>query len=214
MIKHFISSPVLSDLIDDFYNDYGKKCGAVVNHFTSNIFGAKIFGRANTLKLRKLMDGEDFHGIYKALDQYSSISENDVIVVENELDEFAYFGDLNARLSIRSGAIATIVDGATRDIESTKNLNYPVFAKSINAKDVRHRATVDYINKPIKIGGEIVRPKDLIFADDCSVVIIYKEFEDVVLEKAMAIALNEGNIIRDIWNDRDIQGILKDRGAF
>ena len=52
-----------------------------------NIEGAKSFGRANTLKIRKLKEGEDFRGIYAALDTYKSVNEGDIIIVENEVFE-------------------------------------------------------------------------------------------------------------------------------
>ena len=43
---------------------------------------------------------EDYKNIYKALKSYEYIVPNDIIVVENELKDFAYFGELNANLAI------------------------------------------------------------------------------------------------------------------
>ncbi len=169
LIKHFVSSAALSDLLDDMELEKKQKCGFVIPNWKCNMKNIKILGRAKTLKLRSLKEGEDFRGIYGALASYEGISDNDVIVVENEEKEYAYFGDLNARLAIRAGAAATIVDGATRDLAETARLNYPVFARSYNSADVRRRATVEYINKPIKIFSEItgqycyVQPGDLFF---------------------------------------------------
>ena len=113
LLKHFMSSPALSDLLDDMKIEKKEACGAVINDFKCNIEGAKLFGRANTLKLRKIKGNEDFNKIYDALKSYEGISENDIIVVENEESEYAYFGDLNARLAIRAGAAGTIINGAT-----------------------------------------------------------------------------------------------------
>ena len=85
LIKHFVSSPALSDLLDDMKLETGETCGAVLNNFECNLKGAKLLGRANTLKLRALKDGEDFRGIYDALASYEGIADNDIIIVENEV---------------------------------------------------------------------------------------------------------------------------------
>ena len=214
LIKHFVSSPALSDLLDDMMLEKGERCGAVINKFECNIKGSKLLGRANTLKLRALKPDEDFRGIYDALASYEGIADNDIIVVENEVKEYAYFGDLNARLSIRSGASGTIVDGATRDFEATRSLNYPVFSRGYNATDVRRRATLEYINKPIQINGHTIHPGDLIFADDCAVVVIYQKYEEEVINRVLQTFRNEKDIISDILDTKHVSQIVNDRGAF
>lgn len=214
LIKHFITSPALSDIIDDLNIEEEIRCGAVLSGFTSNIPNQALLGRANTLRLRKLNEGEDFTGIYDALESYNGISENDIIVVENELKDYAYFGDLNARLAIRSGASGAIIDGVTRDLLQTKMLNFPVFAKGYSAADVRRKATLDYINKPIKIDDVVINPGDLIFIDDCSMVVIYQQYEDKVLERVLNSINNEKNIINDILHEKDTKEIIKERGNF
>lgn len=214
LIKHLVSSPVLSDILDDLQSETGIKHGAVINNWKCNIPNTKLLGRASTLKLRALNENEDFHGIYNALDSYKEVSENSIIVVENELREYAYFGDLNARLAIRAGASGAIIDGATRDLNQTQALNFPVFCKNYNAADVRKRATLDYTNKPIKINEEIISPGDLIFVDECSMVVIYQNTENNVLTKIMNVLENEKNISHDILKNCDTELILKNHGSF
>lgn len=214
LIKHFISSAALSDLLDDMNLEKGEICGAVTNKYTCNIKGTKLLGRANTLKLKSLNKDEDFKGIYKALSSYKEITDNDIIVVENEEKEYAYFGDLNARLAIKSGASGAIIDGATRDYNAVKQLGFPVFAINYNALDVRRRATLDYINKPIKINNIQVNPGDLIFADECAVVVIYQKYEEEIIERVIQTFKNEKNIVNDILEKNDLNQIVADRGPF
>ena len=104
--------------------------------------------------------------------------------------------------------------GATRDIEKVSQLNYPVFYQSINATDVRRRAVLDYINKPIKLDGITISPGDLIFADECAVVVIYQEFEKDVIKKALQIFNVETNVIKDILNNEVIENIINKNGTF
>lgn len=214
LIKHFISSPALSDLLDDMKLEKGNSCGAVIPNWQCNLENVKILGRANTLKLRKLNEGEDFRKIYDALKSYEGIAENDVICVENDVNDYAYFGSLNAQLAIRSGASATVVNGATRDYEETIALNYPVFTKNYNAADVRRRAVLDYINKPIRIDGHIINPGDLIFIDKCAMVIIYQTYEEEIIERVFNTFKNEKDIITDILEKKSVAEITKERGDF
>jgi len=214
LIKHLVSSPVLSDIIDDLYYETGIKYGAIINNWKCNLANSKLLGRANTLKLRALKENENFLGIYDALDSYNGIAENEIIVVENELKEYAYFGDLNARLAIRAGACGAIIDGATRDLNQTQNLNFPVFCRNYNASDVRKRATLDYINKPIKIANETISPDDLIFIDECSMVVIYKQTENTVIDRVLKTITNEKDIANDILNNIDTKKIIDTRGNF
>lgn len=214
LIKHFVSSSALSDLLDDMRLEKNHICGAVFPNWKCNLSNQKIFGRANTLKLRKLKQGEDFRGIYKALDSYSGIAENNVIVVENEVKEYAYFGGLNAHLAVRAGASATVIDGATRDLKETQALNYPVYARNYNSADVRHRATTDYINKPIKIDGICINPGDLIFIDECSMVVIYQEYEKEIIERVLKTFKTERQIAINIVEQSNVKEICDKYGAF
>ena len=214
LIKKFITSAALSDLLDDMAVEKGEKCGATINGWKCNLSPKTCFGRANTLKLRSLEPDEDFRGIYKALESYSGIAEGDIIVVENQEKNYAYFGDLNARLAIRAGAVATIVDGATRDKNSTAYLDYPVYCREYNATDVRRRATLDYYQKPIKIDGITIHPNDLLFIDECGLVVIYQKYETEVLSRALQTFKTESAIISDIMHENDVKNIVDKNGAF
>lgn len=214
LLKHFITSAALSDLLDDIAVEKNEICGAVIDNLKCNIKNYKLFGRANTLKLRKLEENEDFRGIYNATAQYDSIADNDIIVVENEINDYAYFGDLNARLAIRAGASGAIILGKTRDNVAVSQLNFPVYSYGYNPTDVRRRATLDYINKPIQINGIKITPGDLIFADECGVVVIYQKYEKEILETAIKVFINEKNIISDILDQKQVKEIMAKRGAF
>ena len=214
LLKHLITSPMISDCLDDLKKQNGCECGAVLNGWIQNIDNIKLLGRASTLRLRALKDNEDFRGIYNALGSYEQVCANDIIVVENEMSEFAYFGDLNARMAIRAGACGAIINGATRDLAATKQLGFPVFAKSYNAADVRGRATLDSINKPVVIEGVTITPGDLIFIDECAMVVIYESHIQEVLTKVSTTIGNEKNIANDILSNKNTQEILANRGDF
>jgi regulator of RNase E activity RraA/CMP-N-acetylneuraminic acid synthetase len=203
-----LSSPVLSDILDSL----GVQ-GAIrgLQPLTPD---ARILGRAKTLKLRPLRPAEDFHGIYDALESYERVVANDVIVVENGVPDYAYFGDLNARLAIRAGAVGAIVDGMTRDSNNVRALGFPVFARGTFCVDVRRRATVDDMECPVTIGAQRVEPGDLVFADADGVVVVPKKVERQAIELAMETISKESKISRDIAFNVPARRILSASGAF
>lgn len=69
------------------------------------------------------------------------------------MSRLCLFGELNTMLSIRSGASATIVGGVTRDRDNVMKMNYPVFSKGYNCKDVRKRATLANFNGLLMFWG-------------------------------------------------------------
>lgn len=207
-IKGQLNSSMLSDILDDL------GVSAVVNGLKPNFDGAKIFGRAKTLKIRALNEGEDFRGIYDALQSYHTIVPNDVIVVENEINDFAYFGELNANLAIRAGASGAIVGGMTRDSADVVKLGLPVFAEGNKCRDVRGRATLDSINKPVAIHGVEINPGDLVFADCEGVVVIPRKLEDKVLELAFSVARKEKSVLLDIAGGIGVDQLVNRNGEF
>lgn len=208
-IRNHLSSSILSDLLDDL--GYSNQ---VIRGLSAGLIGAKLFGRAKTLKLRKLEEGESFKGIYDALHSYETIIPNDIIVVENEIPEFAYFGELNANLAIRSGASGVIVDGMTRDADGVRKTGLPVFSRGYTCQDVRKRATTDYFNKKISLGGVDVEPESLIFADSEGIIVIPKVIEKQVIQDVYSRAENEKNILTDIAEGVDVDTLTKNYGFF
>jgi CMP-N-acetylneuraminic acid synthetase/regulator of RNase E activity RraA len=207
-IKSHLTSAMLSDIMDDF------GLNGVLQGFKLNLPEKKILGKAKTLKLRALKDGEDFKGIYNALYSYNTIIPNDVVIVENEISEFAYFGELNANLAIRSGASAAIIGGVTRDTAEVEKLGFPVFSKGSNCKDVRKRATMESFNKTIEMEGIKVSPNDLIFGDNDGIIIIPKKYEEKILQRVFEVIKTESNVLVDIANGVDVDQLTKDHGFF
>ncbi|MDH5914542.1 cytidyltransferase [Vibrio splendidus] len=208
-IKNHLSSCILSDLLDDL--GYPNQ---VIKGLTPNIDGTKLLGRAKTLKLRKLEDGESYKGIYDALYSYDTIVPNDIILVENETPDFAYFGELNANLAIRSGASGVIVNGMTRDNIEVIGTGLPVFAQGYTCQDVRKRATTESFNKTINLNGIKVEPECLVFADSEGVIIIPKSIEEDVINEVYKRSANEKKILSEIALGADVDSLTKKYGFF
>lgn len=208
-VRNHLTSSMLSDILDDF-----GLTNQIIKGLSPNFADAKFLGRAKTLKLRTLREGEDFRGIYNALHSYDTIIPNDVIVIENEAAEYAYFGELNANLAIRSGASAVVVGGKTRDSVEVKKVGLPVFSSGYTCQDVRKRATMESMNKTIKVHGVTVSPGDLIFGDAEGLVVIPKRLEKEVMEEIYKRASNEKKILIDISLGEQVASLVTNYGFF
>ncbi len=200
-IKSHLSSAMISDIL----SEYGINNSII--GLVTNFNDRKMFGRANTLKIRHLEKGEDFNGIYKGLETYKSVRYGDIIVVENEASNYAYFGELNANLAVRAGALGTIVGGKTRDIKDVTNLEYSVYSTGYCCSDVKYRATVESHNKPVTLQGVRICPSDLIFADVNGIVVIPHNLEKEVMVKAIKIIEKENDVKLNIikgFSEREI----------
>ncbi|MCH7339010.1 RraA family protein [Acinetobacter higginsii] len=208
-LGRLVNSALLSDILDDLGLHH-----QIIRGLNLNLDQDKVMGRAKTLKLRRLKQGEDFKGIYDALQSYSTIVPGDIIMVENEVSEYAYFGELNANLAIRAGAVGAVIGGITRDSADVKRLSLPVFAKGYSCQDVRKRATVESMNQPIHIEGVDIAAGDLIFGDKEGVVVIPKQYEHQVLNIALQHASNEKKLLVDIAQGINVNELTLKYGFF
>jgi len=135
-------------------------------------------------------------------------------MIENEVPEYAYFGEINANLAIRSGAAGVIVNGMTRDAKEVKDTGLPVFSKGFTCRDVRKRATTESFNKTITLNDVEVKPNCLVFADQEGVVVIPKAIEEKVIQEIYRLSANEKKILIDISTGVHVDDLTKKYGYF
>lgn len=208
-IKIKLNSCILSDILNEIgYNN------CVLKNFNLNINKKKLFGRVRPIQIRELTENENSNDIYKCLNSYNDISFGNIIFVNNKVKEKAYFGDLNATIAITKNAQGTIVNGFTRDIDRTIDLDYPVFYKNNICSDVKLKGTLDFYDKQIEVDGITIYTNNLIFADNDGIIIIPREIENIVIQKSIDIIKNESNIANSILLGEDLDNIIKKFGCF
>ena len=206
-----LSSTVLADI--------AKELGipAVLPAHIRPTTGGKIMGRAKTLQLGAVSpDGapDAWRGIYGALQSYEFVRPGDVIMVANEVPTRAYFGDLNASLAIRAGAVGAVIDGITRDTEDVRRLGLPVYAHASHCNDIKFEGTLKAMNTPIEIGDVPVCNGDVVFADEDGVVVIPQARWNEVEARAWDVLEAEAQIRLSTARGDDVQQILSAHGAF
>ncbi len=210
MLPH-VSSTVLADICKE------RRIAAVLPPNLRPTSGGKLLGRAKTLELAALAPdapADAWKGIYGALDSYRFVRPGDVIMVATDVPEHAYFGDLNANLAIRAGAVGAVIDGTTRDSADVRALGFPVYARASHCNDIKFEGTLKSMNRPVTMGGVRVCNDDVVFADGDGVIVVPRALWADVEAAAWDVMSNEARIRMYAARGRDFGEILAECGAF
>lgn len=150
---------------------------------TNNIGG--IIGTAVTLAL-PAQDGTLIH--YAA----GKMRPGDVLVVDRGgNDQFACIGGAVAVALQVAGCVGAIVDGPVTDPHELDELGFPVWARGVSAITCRNQGLGGSMNVPISCGGVLVRPGDVVFADNCGVVVLRQDETREIVEWAAEYSIND-----------------------
>jgi regulator of RNase E activity RraA len=116
----------------------------------------------------------------------------DIIVIDNGGKlEFSCWGGLLALSAKLKGVSGVVIDGASRDIDEARELEFPVYARGVVPMTARGRVVQESYNQEIQFAGVQCHPGDLVLADGSGVIIIPKEKEEAVVTAAEAVYAKE-----------------------
>lgn len=96
----------------------------------------------------------------------------------------ALWGELLTTASRNAGCVGAIVDGAVRDVRRMREMQFPVFARGTSVYDSLHRQRVVDLDLPVELDGVRFTPGDLVFADEDGIVVVPREVETEVIQRA------------------------------
>ncbi len=171
----------------------------------------KLLGTAMTMKVTAA--GPTRPSAHMGVEPIMSAGKGDVIVIDNagHLDENCW-GEILTYASIQRGIHGVVIDGASRDIDIIKTLNFPVYARGRVPLTARGRIMQDSCNCLIRIGGVQVRPGDIIMADDNGVAVIPQERAEEVLAAAAEIFQREATIVEELKKGVPLDEVDKKSG--
>lgn len=171
----------------------------------------RVVGRCVTVKIKPAgLDKPKQHLGTPAIAAAASV---DVIVVDNggRTDVAAWGGLLSLAAQVKKlGGV--IVDGAARDIDESRDLRFPVYARAAVQVTARGRVMQQSFNEEIACGGVQVHPGDLVIADGSGVVFIPQARESEVLAQAEALADREAKMAQAIRDGRSVVEVMESLG--
>lgn len=201
---------LVSGMFSDFFDEIGQK-GNVAHGLRPFKIEHKIFARARTVRL---VDAPgEAENIELGLGFLESVQPGEVLCVEGS-QNFAYFGELMTRLSMRGGLAGAIIDGLTRDSSFVATTDFPVFAAGCSPVDIKGRGKVEAVDVPIQIKGLTIDPHDLVFADNDALVKIPQSLEEKTFPMLKAAISEEKLIIQRVEAGQPVSEILKFHESF
>lgn len=151
-----LATPLLSDNMDRLVGATG------LNKYHRQ---GMLVGTALTVRSRP---GDNL-GMYQAL---ALMQQGHVIVVDAGGDlNNAICGDLMRAYAVSRGCAGFVVDGAIRDVASFANGDFPCYARGVVHRGP-YKSGPAFLNLPVSIGGQVVRPGDIVVGDEDGLVFI------------------------------------------
>ena len=150
----------------------------------------RIVGRAVTMKIKPAGLQQPKQHLGTA--PIEAAQPGDIIVIDNGGKlEFSCWGGLLALSAKLKGLSGVVIDGASRDIDEARELEFPVYARGAVPMTARGRVMQESYNQEIQFAGVQCHPGDLIIADGSGVVIIPRQKEAEVVAAAESIYQKE-----------------------
>ena len=199
IIRRKLDTALISDALDDL--------GAHEQVMRSNIRPlyeeATVLGYAYpavTVEMYEVGD-EGYPGMPETVD---SLKPDDVMVLGGHRSfHSCIWGDLVSIAAKARGARGAVLDGITRDVGEIIKLQFPVFSAGIGIATPLGRARISAHGCPVRCGGVLVNPGDIVFGDINGVVVIPKELVAEVIP--LAVKREEGE---EMMRSRLLKGEL------
>ena len=187
-----------------------QKRGGVMHSSLKPIFRGKAVGPALTVKLSPGDLQDPLVALHVA-------QPGDVIVIDAGGEtETSVFGGLMGSLFKNRGVQGAVINGACRDTDELRDLEFVMFSKAITARGTHTmfsgRKEDAELNIPITCGGIVVNPGDMIVADEIGITVVPAANLEPVLNAAKAQAEREEETRQRIKQGRSFEQLLEEFG--
>lgn len=193
LVQRELYTPVVGDVLDGL-GKFHQFLPAAVQPMRENM---KVAGRAMPVLMIDV-HGEQEHPFGKLTEALDQLQPGEIYVAGGGDMRCAYWGEILTATARMRGAVGAVIDGYHRDTPKVLEQDWPVFSRGRFAQDSRVRTQVANYRCPIELGGVWIEPGDLIFGDLDGVVVIPRNVEREVLDKALAKARAENLVRREI----------------
>ena len=171
----------------------------------------RIVGRCMTVKIKPAgLEKSKQHLCTPAI---AAATADQVIVVDHGgRTDVAAWGGLLSLAAHTKGIRGVIVDGAARDLDESRELQFPVYGRAPVQVTARGRVMQESFDEEIECAGVQVHPGDLVIADSSGVVFIPRAREKEVVAQAEALADREARMADAIRDGRSVVEVMESLG--
>src|SRR5712691_10400655 len=169
---------------------------------------SRIVGRAVTMKLKPV--GLDLPTQHLGTTTIEAAEAGDIIVADNagRTDVSSWGGILSVAAKVKR-LNGVIVDGACRDVDECRELQFPIYARAAVTITARGRIMQESFNQDIQCGGVAVRAGDLVIADGSGVVFIPAAKAAEVIAAAEEIMERERKMAEAVRAGRNVVEVME-----
>lgn len=144
----------------------------------------------------------DWYGKYSTEAYVEFVKPGSIVVLDVQGDgDTGSVGSNNGLFWVSKGARGIISNGGIRDTDELIKQRIPVYLDHMNrGRGIRPgRNELESVNKPVTIGGVVIRPGDVIVADGDGVICVPREFAKPVAEFAHEILTGDKKARRALY---------------
>lgn len=209
LINTYLYTPVVGDILDsqEYYHQFlPQGMRPIKEHM-------KVIGRAMPVLTMDVYGNQEqpFGLMTQALD---NLQEDEIYISAGAAFRSATWGEIMTATAKMRKARGAVVYGYHRDTPQVLGQDFPVFSLGHYAQDSGPRMKISAYRVTIQVGDVWVRPGDLVFGDIDGVLIVPKEVEVKVIEKALEKAQAEKVVRKEIESGRSSTEVFEKYGIF
>ena len=132
-----------------------------------------------------------------------------VIVIEHrDREDAAGWGGILSLAARLKGIEGVIVDGACRDVDDSRDVGFPVYARAATPMTARGRVSEAFMGEPIRVGDLPVHQGDFVIADWSGVVFIQAARAEEVIATAESLAAREAAMAEAVRAGRSVVEVM------
>jgi len=207
-IREHLYVAVVCDILDEL-GYYNQAMHQRLRPLLPDIKNCGFVGRARTFRW---MDTDYIpENPYRLeIEAMDSLKEGDVLIHSTDHGGTnAPWGELMSTIAKRNGAAGCVCDSQVRDCIRIIELGFPVYYAGIRPLDSKGRAIVAAYDVPVRCGGVLVNPGDIIYADFDGIVVVPKAIELDVFEKAQQKGHRENLSRKELLEGKSLQQVYE-----